>query len=172
MISIIVAYDEDRSIGHTSKQGILWHVKDDMRLFKELTTGHPVIMGRTTWESLPHKPLGRRANIILTRQRDFDFAHLDVSPAYSLAESMDIARRVMPDKEVFVIGGAQVYRQFLEQNLVNRVLASEIYGRYGGNISFPNLGSGWVVNYKHNHKRFSFKEYVNTSYVNTSKDQV
>lgn len=104
-IHLIVAVGEDGAIG---KQGnLIWKISDDLKRFKTLTTGHPVIMGRKTWESLPKKPLPGRRNIVVTRQNDFR------ADGAETAKSIEEAISITCDEEPFVIGGAEIYKAFL-----------------------------------------------------------
>ena len=70
-ISIIVAFAENNVIGKDNS--LIWHISEDLKRFKKLTSSHPIIMGRKTYESLPFKPLPRRKNIVITKQKDIDF---------------------------------------------------------------------------------------------------
>src|SRR5450759_4476130 len=106
MISIIVAVSEDGGIGKDNE--LLWHISEDLKRFKRLTNGHTIIMGKKTWESLPHKQLPGRKNIVLT---DVPGEHFDSSlTAYSIEEALGKCEK---DEEIFVIGGGSVYRQFM-----------------------------------------------------------
>jgi dihydrofolate reductase len=112
-VSIIVAMGEGGVIGRGG--ALPWHLPADLARFRRITMGHPLIMGRRTYESIG-RPLPGRASIVLSRQGDFRPA--GVQPAGSLEEALDLARRVEAaqgtadqDAEVFVIGGADVYRQ-------------------------------------------------------------
>jgi dihydrofolate reductase len=111
LISIVVAIGADRAIGHGNE--LLWRIPDDLKRFKELTMGHPVIMGRKTWESLPEKfrPLPGRTNIVVTRQTDYE------APGAAIVNSLEGARaeaaRAEGADEIFVIGGAQLYAEAL-----------------------------------------------------------
>ena len=104
-ISIIVAVSENDAIG--KNQQLLCHMPTDMKRFKALTTGHAVIMGRKTFESLPH-PLPNRKNIILTTAPDAVYADCFVCP--SMEAALELCE---PGAEVFIIGGAQVYGQVI-----------------------------------------------------------
>ena len=100
MISIIVAVAENGVIGDNNR--LLWHISEDLRRFKRITTGHPVVMGRKTWESLG-RPLPGRENVVVTRRElSFDGART----VHSLDEAYAL---FPPEEEVFVIGGAQIY---------------------------------------------------------------
>ena len=104
MISLIVAVAENGVIG--DRNALLWHISEDLRHFKAVTTGHPVVMGRKTWESLG-RPLPNRTNVVITRQ------NIEI-PGCTVAHSLEEAVALFPgDDEVFVIGGAQIYAQAL-----------------------------------------------------------
>lgn len=101
----------DRGIG--MKNGLLWHVPADMKRFKELTLGHPIIMGRKTFESILEilgKPLPRRTNIVITR--DTSYEHDGARVAHSLEDAIKIAESENPT-EIHIGGGAQLYKQAL-----------------------------------------------------------
>lgn len=104
-IAMIAAIGRNLELG--CKGDLVWHISADLRHFKQLTTGHPVIMGRRTWESLPKRPLPGRKNIVLTRSG---------SPMEGavMAASVEEAVAACDGEEMpFVIGGADIYRQFL-----------------------------------------------------------
>ena len=105
-ISIIVAIASNNAIGKDND--LLWHISDDLKRFKSLTSGHTVIMGRNTWNSLPRRPLPKRRNIVITH--DISFSHDGVEVAHSLQEALDMVRN---EDEVFVMGGAAIYKLFL-----------------------------------------------------------
>lgn len=106
MISIIVCIAENRAIGFENK--LLYWLPNDLKRFKQLTTGHTIVMGRRTFESLPKGALPNRRNIVLSRQSD---AHFEGAEHYvSLEEAL---AHCQPDEEVFIIGGSTVYEQAL-----------------------------------------------------------
>ena len=100
MVSIIAAVAENGVIGNNNS--LLWHIAEDMRYFRHVTTGHPVIMGRKTYESLG-RPLPRRENVVVTRQ---ELAIPGCRVVHSLGEALALFD---PSEELFVIGGAQLY---------------------------------------------------------------
>ena len=104
MIAIIVAVAENGVIGGDNR--LLWHISEDLKHFKAVTTGHPVVMGRKTYESLG-RPLPGRRNVVVTRQ-NISIEGCDV--VHSLDEALALFR---PEEKVFVIGGAQIYAQAL-----------------------------------------------------------
>ena len=99
MISIIVAVAQNGVIG--DKNSLLWHISEDLRFFKRTTSGHPVIMGRKTYESIG-RPLPKRTNVVITRG---DTAFEGCEMAHSLEEAVAM---FPADEEVFIIGGAQI----------------------------------------------------------------
>lgn len=109
-VKIIVAIGRNGSIG--KKGDLIWSLPGDLKRFKALTMGHPVIMGRKTWESLPKRPLPGRTNIVLSRSSDFNpEGALKVD---NVTEALDICMKVSPESsEVFVIGGGEIYKAFL-----------------------------------------------------------
>ena len=136
MVSIIVAIAQNGTIG--DKNSLLWHIKEDMRFFRTTTSGHPVIMGRKTFESLGSKPLPKRTNIVITRaDREFEGA----LTAHSLEEAIRMAGE---DEEIFVMGGAQIYREAL--SVVDRMYITVVERDYEGDTSFPEIDfSQWKL---------------------------
>ena len=104
-LKMIVAVGSDGAIGRNGD--LIWKLPSDLKRFKALTTGHPVIMGRKTWESLPKKPLPGRRNIILTRQSDYSAEGAEI--VNSLHEALKITENETP----FIIGGAEIYNAAL-----------------------------------------------------------
>lgn len=102
---LIVAIGEDGAIGKNGD--LIWKISEDLKHFKTLTTGHPVIMGRKTWDSLPKKPLPNRRNIILTRQKDF------MAEGAEIVNSVEKAINLTSGEEPFIIGGSEIYKTFL-----------------------------------------------------------
>jgi len=108
-----------------------WHLPEDLKHFKALTLGHPIIMGRKTWESLG-RPLPGRANIVVTRSPDFS------APGCTVAHSLEQAFAACANAEkLFIIGGAEIYRQALPY--ARCLELTEIHADIGGDISFPVL---------------------------------
>ena len=142
MITIIVAYcKNNRVIGKAGK--IPWHLPDDIRHFKDMTQGQIVIMGRKTWQSIPKlfRPLAGRYNIVLSHNSLLsDYAHERKILAFdNIDKAIEFCETNLPHKEVFIIGGAQIYKEFLDRQLVDRVVATEIEGEYNGDVFFPEL---------------------------------
>ena len=135
MISLIAAVARNRALGKDGQ--LLWHLPEDMRYFRETTRGKPVIMGRRTWESLPEafRPLPGRRNIVISRNSAYE------APGATLAGSLDEAVRLtQDDTEVFVIGGAEIYRQALP--LAQRLYLTEVAHDFAADVFFPEFGEG------------------------------
>lgn len=116
-VSMIAAVCTNGAIGRNGQ--LLFHISEDLRRFKQLTMGHPIIMGRKTFESFPKGPLPGRRNIVISRQADYAPAGAEVypSPEAALAACADAP-------EVFIIGGEQIYRAFLP--LADTLILTEI----------------------------------------------
>lgn len=141
MLSLIAAVARNRAIGMENQ--LLWHLPEDMRHFRETTRGKTVIMGRKTWESLPaaFRPLPGRKNIVVSRNAAY------AAPGAALAGSLDAALRAARDggsgdaePEVFVIGGAELYRQALP--LADRLYLTEVAQACPGDAFFPEFPPG------------------------------
>lgn len=130
MISIIVAVSEDLGIGKDND--LLWHLPEDMKRFKRLTTGNTVIMGRRTWESLPRKPLQGRRNIVIT-----DIPGEEFEGAESAVSIADAASKCKKDEEAFIIGGGSVYRQFMP--LADRLYITHVHKKAPADVFFPEI---------------------------------
>lgn len=130
MISIIVAVAENYAIGKDNQ--LLWHIPEDLKRFKRITSGHPVIMGKRTWESLPIRPLPGRTNIVITDNPADQFEGAE--KATSIAEALSLCN---PDDESFVIGGASVYTQFIP--LCDRLYITKVHKSFEGDVFFPML---------------------------------
>jgi dihydrofolate reductase len=132
MISIIVAVSEDWGIGKNNE--LLWHISEDLKRFKRLTSGNTVIMGKKTWESLPRKPLPGRKNIVLT---DNPKEAIENSvTAYSIDDALSKCRQ---DEEIFIIGGGSVYRQFMP--LADRLFITHVHKKASADVYFPEIDS-------------------------------
>ena len=139
-VSIIVAVAENGVIGKDND--LIWHLPKDMRFFKETTMGHHVIMGRKNFESIPERfrPLPNRTNVVITRQSDYQAEGCLV--VNSLKTALEIAQH-NGDKEPFIIGGGQIYKLALEENLVDKIYLTKVYQAFDGDTFFPKLSEEW-----------------------------
>ena len=129
-ISIIVAIAENHAIGKDNK--LLWHISDDLKRFKKLTTGHPVIMGKKTYESLPVRPLPNRMNIVLTDVPGEKIEGCEM--AYSIPEAIE---KCPEGEECFVMGGGSVYRQFLPK--ADKLYLTKVHRTFDADTFFPEI---------------------------------
>jgi dihydrofolate reductase len=128
IISIVVAISENHVIGKDNK--LLWHLPNDLKHFKEITTGHTIIMGRKTYDSVG-KPLPNRRNIIITRQNI-------TIPGCEVVNSIEAALALCADEnEVFIVGGAEIYRQSIK--LTNRIYLTVVHKDFEGDSFFPEI---------------------------------
>ena len=126
MLSLIVAVAQNGVIG--DRNALLWHISEDLKHFKALTSGHPVVMGRKTYESLG-RPLPNRTNVVISRQE------LEI-PGCRVVHSLDEALALFPgDEEVFIIGGAQIYAEALTR--ADRFYLTRVFHDYEGDTRFP-----------------------------------
>lgn len=150
MISIIVAVAQNGIIG--GDNSLLWHISEDLQRFKAITTGHPVVMGRKTFESLG-RPLPKRRNVVITRQPDY--SPEGVETAHSLEETLGLFGA---DEEVFVIGGGEIYRQALP--LADKLYITIVHRDYEGDTRFPTIDeSVWKPAAREYHERGKDFEY-------------
>ncbi len=139
-VSLIVAVANNGVIGKDND--LIWHLPKDMKFFKETTLGHHVIMGRKNFESIPEKyrPLPNRTNVVITRQSDYKAEGCVV--VNSVEEALEIAEQ-NGDTEPFIIGGGQIYKIALEQNLVDKIYLTKVHHTFEGDTFFPELGNYW-----------------------------
>lgn len=127
----VVAMAADRAIGLNGTMP--WHLSDDLKLFKRLTMGHPILMGRKTWESLG-RPLPGRQNIVLTRDNAFA-----AEGAVVIHDPAELEGMELQSDEVMVIGGAQIYALMLPH--LSALHVSEVQGSFEADTYFPEFKS-------------------------------
>lgn len=157
-ISLIWAMDKMGLIGKENQMP--WHLPGELAYFRKVTTGHPIIMGRKTFESIGSKPLPNRTNVIMTRDRQF------TAPGCVVLHSVEEALAHVADEPCFVIGGAQIYRAFLP--LADKLYVTHIDHAFEGDEYFPEVAwSDWQLiseepgkTDERNPYRFSFRIYV------------
>ena len=133
-VTMIAAVGRNGVIG--DGQHMLWHIPEDLKYFKRTTMGHPMLMGRRTFDSTGVLP-GRRS-IVITRQPEW--RHPDVETAHSLAEALALAG---PADEVFVVGGGEIYREAMPY--AARLLITEVAQSPDGSVTFPSIDlDDWV----------------------------
>ncbi len=148
-MSIIVAIGSSRELGKDNK--LLWHIPEDMKRFKQLTYGHLVIMGRTTYESIGSKLPGR-INIIVSHNKNYIAEGCIV--AHSLDEAIEVAK-ANETEEFFIIGGGQIYAQVM--NLANKLYITVVDGNFEADTYFPDYSEFKKVIAKKEGKDINYK---------------
>ena len=133
MLSIIVAKAQNNIIGKDNK--LLWHIPEDLKRFKDLTTGHTIIMGRKTFESLG-RILPNRKHIVFTQNPDFKVNDENVKVVHSMLE---IQEYIESKEENFVIGGAMIYNLLMPY--VKKMYVTELHKDFEGDAFFPKINS-------------------------------
>lgn len=127
-LSIIVATDKKRGIGISNQ--LPWHLPEDLAHFKSTTSGHPIIMGRKTYDSIG-RPLPKRRNIVISRNSEWNQNGVET------VNSIEKAFALLNEEQAFVIGGAQIYQQALP--LAERLIVTEIQAEYACDAFFPSI---------------------------------
>jgi dihydrofolate reductase len=159
MLTIIAAASENNALGKDNQ--LVWHLPEDFKRFKTLTSGHYIIMGRKTFESFP-KPLPNRTHIIITRQADYE-----VPEGCIVVSGLQEAIAICPkNEEAFVIGGGEIYQQSLE--LVNKIDITRVHTSLEADTFFPAIETTkWKLVFEEFHPKdekhdydFTFLTYV------------
>lgn len=137
-ITMIAAVGENNALGKDND--LLWHLPDDFKRFKQLTTGHTMIMGRKTFESFP-KPLPKRTHIIITRDKTYKVEHEDCIVVHSLEEAIKLS---VEDKHPFIIGGGEIYTQ--GEKFADKLELTRIHKEFEADTFFPDVDeSTWKL---------------------------
>jgi dihydrofolate reductase len=130
MLSLVVAMSENRVIGVENR--LPWHIPEDLKRFKKITSGHSIIMGRKTFESIG-KPLPNRTNIVITRNKEYRVE--GVVTCHSLQDAIEWAGRAPGSDEIFVIGGGEIFKEALPR--AGRIYLTEVQWPFEGDAYFP-----------------------------------
>jgi dihydrofolate reductase len=153
-LTLVVAMDAQRGIGVDNQ--LPWHLPEDLAHFKRVTLGHPIIMGRKTFDSIG-RPLPKRRNIVVTRNREW--AHEGVEVAGSLQQAVALAN----GEPASIIGGAQIFSESMQ--IADRMIVTHIDGVYCCDTFFPEIEpAAWTVTAREDHRSadgvaFSFVTY-------------
>ncbi len=131
MLKILVAFDENRVIGKNNT--LIWHLPADLKRFKTLTTGHVIIMGRKTFESIG-KPLPNRTSIVISRQADLQIDGAII--AHSVEEAILKAKSITRE-DIYIVGGAEIYA--LSLALADQILVTQLHDIFEGDAYFPEI---------------------------------
>ena len=129
MITIIAAIGANNELGKDND--LIWHLPADLKRFKKVTTGHAIIMGRNTFESIG-KPLPNRRSIIITRNTSYKKEGCEV--VHSLEDAIEL---IQDQDNAFIIGGAQIYHEAIEKNLVDQLDITEVHQDFDADVYFP-----------------------------------
>lgn len=136
-LSIIVAVAENYGIGLNNE--LLTHISADLKRFKQITKGHPVVMGRNTWFSLPKRPLPGRENIVITNDKSETFE--GATTVYSIEEAIE---KCPENQESFIMGGAMVYKQFFP--IADKLYLTKIHKAFEADTFFPEVtDADWKI---------------------------
>ena len=129
-ISIIVAIASNYAIGKDND--LLWHISDDLKRFKRITSGHPVVMGKNTFFSLPFRPLPKRRNIVLTDIAGEQIEGCEM--AYSIDDSIEL---MDANQENFIMGGGSIYKQFMP--MAQKLYITRVHQDFDADVFFPEI---------------------------------
>ena len=147
----VVAHDKNRLIGGDNK--LLWHLPEDLKNFKKLTLNSVVVMGRKTFESIG-KPLPKRLNVVLTRDKDFRPNNCIVYD-----DIREVIRDFAEEYQVFIIGGGEIYKQFFPH--IKRIYVSLVDGEYVGDTYFPEYNSDeWKCLFEEQKEGFKLQTWI------------
>jgi dihydrofolate reductase len=136
-ISIIVAIADNNAIGKDNQ--LLWHLSEDLKRFKQLTTGHTIVMGKRTFESLPIRPLPNRRSIVITDIPNETIPSCEM--AYSIQDAIDLCNE---DDENFIIGGGSVYSQFMP--IADKLYLTKVHKDFDADTFYPEIDySKWEL---------------------------
>lgn len=158
MITIIAAIAEKNALGKDNN--LIWHLPADLKRFKKVTTGHHILMGRNTFESIG-KPLPNRTSIIITRNEHYTQEGCIV--VNSIEKAIEVAHE---DTDIFIIGGAQIYEQAI--SIADRLDITEVHHQFEADVFFPEIDPlNWKVVAREDFKRddknaydYSFVSYI------------
>ncbi|SCY52259.1 dihydrofolate reductase [Flavobacterium caeni] len=135
MVILIAAVAQNNGLGKDNR--MIWHLPDDFKRFKKLTTGHHIVMGRKTFESLPGL-LPNRTHVVISRQKDYRPEGAIV--AHSLEKALQIPPK---DQDIYIIGGGEIYRQALPY--ANKLEITRVYASFEADAFFPEIGPEWKL---------------------------
>ncbi|MCL4128488.1 UNVERIFIED_CONTAM: hypothetical protein GTU68_044327 [Idotea baltica] len=161
MISIIAAIAKNNALGKNND--LIWHLPADLKRFKKITTGHYIIMGRNTFESIG-KPLPNRTTIIITRNKDYFKDGCLI--AHSLEQALELAKE---EEHVFLIGGAQIYKYAMEHNLVDFLDITLVHHEFEADVYFPEIDTNKWEQEEIEHFKADEKNKLDYSFVRYKK---
>lgn len=155
IISIICAIDKNKAIGKNNS--LLWHIPEDLKRFKNITSGHAIIMGRKTFESIG-RPLPNRTNIVITSDKSFIAENCTI--CHTVEDALDEAKKIERE-EIFIIGGGQIYNQTI--NLADKLYLTIVEGEFEADSFFPEYPNFKKIKEEHSSNenyKYKFLELV------------
>jgi dihydrofolate reductase len=158
MITLIAAAAENNALGKDNQ--LVWHLPDDFKRFKQITSGHYIIMGRKTFESFP-KPLPNRTHVIITRQKNYK-----VDGCIVVNSIEDAIKSCPKEEEIFIIGGADIYNQSID--FADKIELTRVHANFEADAFFPEINlNHWKLTFKEKHAQdekhnfdFTFQTFV------------
>ncbi len=155
IISLIVAIARNGVIGKSNGE-MSWHVKEEFQHFKNTTLGHPIIMGRKTFETLG-KPLKGRLNIVVSRNKNYQTNYDDVIVKSSIEDAVEYCRKLLVEK-IFIIGGGEIYKQAIK--FVDEMIITFMKFTAEGEVIFPAINNNdWEISKISDHELFEIFHY-------------
>lgn len=152
MLSIIVAVAENNAIGKDND--LIWYISDDLKRFKRLTTGHTILMGRKTYESLPNGALPKRENVVITRDKNLKLDKCTM--LYSIEDAIE--RYAQSEEEIFVIGGGSIYEKLLPY--ANKIFLTKVHSSFEADVFFPEIDEKkWKLVTEEHHEKGEKNEF-------------
>jgi dihydrofolate reductase len=134
---MIAAIGKNFELGKNNR--LLCHLPADLKRFKEITSGYPVIMGDRTWESLPIKPLPNRTNIVITLNKNANYQHCEI--VHTIEDAVELVKN---EEKAFIIGGATIYKLFIDK--IDTLYLTRIEADFDADVFFPNVDfSEWQL---------------------------
>lgn len=159
-VKAIAAMDKGRVIGHGAE--IPWHLPEDLKYFSKKTTGHTVLMGRKTFDTLPKQfsPLPNRVSVVVTRgaERGFPDEVLVVKDPVAFIEEARSGARTLCSEELWVVGGAQIYEQTMP--LWDELYLTLVHSKHSGDVFFPEFETEFELAERDDRGEFSFLRYI------------
>jgi len=163
MITIIAAAGENNALGKDND--LVWHLPDDFKRFKKLTSGHYIIMGRKTFESFP-KPLPNRTHVVISRQKNYNNENCIV--AHNLKDALAFAEE---DEQAFIIGGGEIYKLGLPY--AEKIELTRVHGEFEADAFFPELDlNDWELVNEEFHEKDEKHNYAFTYLTYQRKKQL
>lgn len=161
MITIIAAIAKNNALGKNND--LIWHLPKDLKRFKKLTTGYYILMGRNTFESIG-KPLPNRTSVIITRNENY------FKDGCLIAHSLEEALQMSPkNEEVFIIGGAQIYKEALQKNIATALEITLVHHEFDADVFFPEIDKNIWEETKREDFKADEKNKFNYSFIRFEK---